>query len=192
MVIKQILYKKCSVEDCKSTTYSSGTIYCIMHYTRVRRYGDINITKRKSRTRLKKQCIIEDCSGPHCGLGYCANHYRRFKKYGDPLVIKYTGEGYTNSKGYRVLWINGKHKTEHTVIMEHKIGRKLLPNENVHHINGVKTDNRPENLELWVKSQPSGQRVKDIIKWAKEILDTYKDLLDDNECALLSGTMNGK
>lgn len=67
---------------------------------------------------------------------------------------------------------------EHTFIMEQKLGRYLLPNENVHHINGVRDDNRIENLELWFTSQPCGQRVEDKIKWAKEILETYKDYLN--------------
>lgn len=57
--------------------------------------------------------------------------------------------------------------------MEETIGRYLTPNENVHHINGVKTDNRPANLELWVTSQPKGQRPEDLVTWAREILDRY-------------------
>jgi len=63
---------------------------------------------------------------------------------------------------------------EHIVVMEAKLGRHLLPGENVHHLNGVKDDNRSDNLELWVKPQPSGVRVVDAVSWAIEILKRYK------------------
>ena len=46
--------------------------------------------------------------------------------------------------------------------MEEKLGRKLVKGESVHHINGVRDDNRPENLELWITFQPYGQRASDI------------------------------
>ena len=65
---------------------------------------------------------------------------------------------------------------EHRLVMSQILGRPLLRSEYVHHLNGNRGDNRPENLELWARMSPPGQRVKDLVPWAKEIVKLYGHL----------------
>ncbi|TAL19759.1 MAG: hypothetical protein EPN99_10020 [Frankiales bacterium] len=64
---------------------------------------------------------------------------------------------------------------EHLLVMEELLGRHLLPGETVHHRNGLRDDNRPQNLELWTRPQPSGIRAADAVAWAREVLARYAE-----------------
>ena len=78
--------------------------------------------------------------------------------------------GWINENGYHVR----AGVLQHRAIMASRLGRKLHHFESVHHKNGIRHDNRPENLELWTTPQVKGQRIPDLIKfvvkhYAKEV-----------------------
>lgn len=127
-------------------------------------------------------CLVVGCERPARGLGLCGTHYARFKKEGHPgelgLRRAPNGSGCLAKTGYKYApHKQGETaKLEHRIVMENHLGRPLLRSERVHHRNGIRSDNRIENLELWSTDHPSGQRVEDLLRWAKHFISMYEGL----------------
>lgn len=98
---------------------------------------------------------------------------------------KFESGGYKkHTKRHGYVWItvpelsrSGGKKSilEHRYVMSKHLGRDLLPEETVHHINGVRSENNIENLELFSSRHGPGQRVIDKVQFAIEILTLYPE-----------------
>ncbi len=147
------------------------------------------LSRRKRSVRTCKKCStvfeIKDCHGKGTKGNFCSKKcswdYDR-KNY-DTKWVQPCGYVMVNIPPDHPLYIARKARgirnaliREHRLVMEKSLGRYLLPNENVHHKNGIRHDNRIGNLELWTKAQPSGQRNVDLKEEIKRLREELKKL----------------
>ena len=149
----------CGQPGCKEASLVKGL--CSQHYIQVRKAAET------------RTCSL--CTRPLFQKSWCLKHYTANLRKGDPLAPSLKAPPCEVSRldyhGYVVL--RGGRK-EHRVVMEGVLGRTLTSEESVHHLNGNRADNRADNLELWLRPQPKGQRPKDKVVFAQELLETYK------------------
>lgn len=183
----------CSVDGCPNSAETKG--WCSAHYRRHRYYGDVyshlplNQCQKGQPLKNRGPCSVGGCEKRAKTKGLCTAHYSRllngtFKTDVSPVrTFKTAGEGHLDNNGYKVVsakghpnaWKTG-HLLEHTLVMSTHLGRPLVEGESIHHLNGVRDDNRIENLELWITKggrHRKGQRVSDRIADAIETLERY-------------------
>ena len=179
--------KICSCDGCERgfSSHRDGKPLCATHYYQAYRgyqLTPIGSTRKKSNDQLAV-CLFETCNRK--GRKYCPGHAAQLRR-GQPLRPLATrksnssGEWKTNSEGYvyRNAWSDtGKSKRvfQHREVMETILGRPLTKGENVHHLNGMRNDNNPENLQLWVTSQPSGANLLDVMSWMRDFIDRHSE-----------------
>jgi len=112
-----------------------------------------------------KNAEIKRGYGTYCSRE-CANPARGLSGENHP---QWKGGKYKHGDGYIMVRVGtDKYELEHRVVMANHLGRELKTHEHVHHINGVKDDNRIENLELTTASQHTKEHhapKKDLSTW---------------------------
>jgi hypothetical protein len=203
--------KICLVDDCPLRAKGKG--FCEKHLLRFRKYGD-PLAGGRFRTKQQGECKVDGCVNLQRSSNLCSKHIQRLRMHGDLDFTKQSkeyGSGkdwYTGKDGYVLRWAGRDHPNatghgnlyQHRDVMANIIKRPLQSNENVHHVNGDRSDNRAENLELWSKNQPAGQRVEDkVLAAARLIIMSYDDARKvtrnlaefDQTMASLANTLRG-
>ena len=99
----------------------------------------------------EKTCSVAGCDKSVLARGWCSRHYQRWKSHGDPSVMlrKENRAGTINGDGYVVFELGGRGAvSEHVLIAEKAIGRRLPSGAEVHHVDQNKINNAPSNLVI--------------------------------------------
>lgn len=191
----------CSVDGCSALALTRG--WCPKHYARWQRHGDPGMTLVHvipAGAVCSAANCRRPAEGRHEGALFCDAHVSRLRKYGSPgptpiresqswrqieaadgQIVVYSEGTIYKPHGYRMVRVQGGHPNadrfgrlnEHRLVMAAHLGRPLFPNETVHHKNGIRDDNRIENLELRAGAHGQGQTIPDRVADAVEILERY-------------------
>lgn len=169
-------YGVCAFDGCDRRAASKG--YCQAHRAQQLRGDDMQpIQVRKDRV----ACLFDPCDRISRVHGLCEAHYTQERRGRTLVPIAVPKYRYETPSGYVMLY-EPEHPNaqkngmvlEHVKVMSDRMGRPLWSDENVHHVNGQRGDNRLSNLELWSTRQPKGQRVEDKVEFALEMLRRYR------------------
>lgn len=177
--------KLCEFGGCDRLHWAGG--FCQYHHEQ-KKNGKKLTPVQVAYKDIRTLCAHGECKSLRVAGSWCLEHVENENLVGDEDRFKYLYgkwiKGRKNTHGYIIraravsttdgLYLGQQRQPEHRGVMESHLGRKLLRKETVHHINGIRDDNRIENLELWSSQHPSGQRVVDKLAWAREIIELYE------------------